>query len=203
METLFEILKVILPAVITSLFTFFITKYTYNNNRPLDKIEIAYNRIYYPIYKIISDKNITNDINEIIKRCKLYFTKYEKYADISTKKLFKELCGCNKETKKKSIYQSFKDNIYNRNYYLRRRLGYLEPSFIQLYKYAISGTKSLFRITIGLCLLYATLVLCGITMNISNMIFTSSAVIFTVSLVWIICELLWCFFRFLYYKIRK
>ena len=203
METLFEILKVILPAVITSLFTFFITKYTYNNNRPLDKIEIAYNRIYYPIYKIISDKNITNDINEIIKRCKFYFTKYEKYADISTKKLFKELCGCNKETKKKSIYQSFKDNIYNRNYYLRRRLGYLEPSFIQLYKYAISGTKSLFRITIGLCLLYATLVLCGITMNISNMIFTSSAVIFTVSLVWIICELLWCFFRFLYYKIRK
>ncbi|RKJ18871.1 hypothetical protein D7X48_16315 [bacterium D16-50] len=203
METLFEILKVILPAVITSLFTFFITKYTYNNNRPLDKIEIAYNRIYYPIYKIISDKNITNDINEIIKRCKLYFTKYEKYADISTKKLFEELCGCNKETKKKSIYQSFKDNIYNRNYYLRRRLGYLEPSFIQLYKYAISGTKSLFRITMGLCLLYATLVLCGITMNISNMIFTSSAVIFTVSLVWIICELLWCFFRFLYYKIRK
>ena len=203
METLFEILKVILPAVITSLFTFFITKYAYNNNRPLDKIEIAYNRIYYPIYKIISDKNITNDINEIIKRCKLYFTKYEKYADISTKKLFKELCDCNKETKKKSIYQSFKDNIYNRKYYLRRRLGYLEPSFIQLYKYAIPETKSLFRITIGLCLLYATLVLCGITMNISNMIFTSSAVIFTVSLVWIICELLWCFFRFLYYKIRK
>jgi len=48
-------------------------EYTYNNNRPLDKMEIAYNRIYYPIYKIISDKNITNDINEVIKRCKLYF----------------------------------------------------------------------------------------------------------------------------------
>ena len=203
METIFEILKVILPAIITSLFTFFITKYTYNNNRPLDKMEIAYNRIYFPIYKIISDKNMSDDIDEVIKRSKSYFTKYDKYIDVSTKRIFGNLCSCNKVAKKKSIYQSFKDNIYNRNSYLRIRLGYLEPNFIQLYKYATPGSKSLFRITIGLCLLYATLVLCGITMKISNMIFTASVAIFTVSLVWIICELLWCFLRFLYYKIRK
>lgn len=63
METLFEILKVILPAVITSLFTFFITKYTYNNNRPLDKIEMAYNRIYYPIYKNVFDNGIIQSKN--------------------------------------------------------------------------------------------------------------------------------------------
>lgn len=203
METIFEILKVVLPAIITSLFTFFITKYTYNNNRPLDKMEIAYNRIYFPIYKIISDKNMSDDIDEVIKRSKSYFTKYDKYIDVSTKIIFGNLCNCNKVAKKKSIYQSFKDNIYNKNSYLRRRLGYLEPNFIQLYKYATSGSKSLFRITICLCLLYATLVLCGITMNISNMIFTASVAIFTVSFVWIICELLWCFLRFLYYKIRK
>lgn len=203
METLFEILKVILPAVITSLFTFFITRYTYNNNRPLDKLEIAYNRIYYPIYKIISDKNIDKNINEVIKRSKSYFTKYEKYADLSTKRLFEALCNCNKEAKKKSIYQSFKDNIYNRNSYLRRRLGYLEPGFIQLYRYSTPVSKSLFRITIWLCMLYISLIVCSITMNISNVIFTASVVIFTISLILIIGELLWCFLRFLYYKIRK
>lgn len=203
MEIIFEILKVVLPAIITGLFTFFITKYTYSNNRPLDKMEIAYNRIYFPIYKIISDKNISNDINEVVDKCKIYFVKYDKYIDISTKRLFKTLCNCNKDAKKKSIYKNFKGNIYDRNSYLRRRLGYLEPNFVQLYKYTTPGAKSLFRITIGLCLLYATLILGGITMNISNIIFTASVVIFAVSLVWIICELLWCFLRFLYYKIRK
>lgn len=201
METLFEILKVILPAIITSLFTFFITKYTYNNNRPLDKIEIAYNRIYYPIYKIISDKNI--DINEVIKISKSYFTKYEKYADLSTKRLFEALCSCNKEAKKKSIYQSFKDNIYNRNSYLRRRLGYLEPGFIQLYRYSTPASKSLFRITIWLCMLYIALIICSITMNISNVIYTAFVVIFFISLILTIFELLCCLLRFLYYKIMK
>lgn len=203
MKTLFEILKVILPAIITSLFTFFITKYTYNNNRPLDKIEIAYNRIYYPIYRIISDKNIDKNINEVIKRCESYFTKYEKYSDLSTKRLFEALCNCNEETKKKSIYQSFKDNIYNRNSYLRRRLGYLEPGFIQLYRYSTPASKSAFRIAIWVCVLYVALIVCNITANISNTIFNVSVTTFVIFFILIICELLWCFLRFLYYKIRK
>lgn len=203
METIFEILKVILPAIITSLFTFFITKYTYNNNRPLDKMEIAYNRIYFPIYKIISDKNMSDDIDEVIKRSKSYFTKYDKYIDVSTKRIFENLCNCNKVAKRKSIYQNFKDNIYNRNSYLRRRLGYLEPNFLQLYKYAPPVSKSLFRITIGLCVLYITLVLYSITVNISSIVSNIFVVLFTISLLWIICEVVWCFTRFLYYKIRK
>lgn len=203
METIFEILKVILPAIITSLFTFFITKYTYNNNRPLDKMEIAYNRIYFPIYKIISDKNMSDDIDEVIKRSKSYFTKYDKYIDVSTKIIFGNLCNCNKVAKKKSIYQSFKDNIYNRNSYLRRRLGYLEPNFIQLYKYATSGAKSLFRIFMGVCVMYIALIACSITMSVSNTIFNFFVAIFTISLLWIMCELIWCFLRFLYYAVRR
>ena len=47
MEIILNLFKVILPAITTGLFTFFITKYTYNRNRPIDKIEIAYDRIYY------------------------------------------------------------------------------------------------------------------------------------------------------------
>lgn len=201
MRTIYEILKIILPTIITGLFTFFITKYTYNKNTPLDKIEISYNRVYYPLHRIISDKSI--DINEAISKSKIYFTKYDKYVDISTKNLFKSLCECTKETKKKSIYQSFKNNIYNRNSYLRRRLGYLEPNLLQLYKYATSGAKSLFRITISFCIAYSTLVLCSIIINISNMVYNFFVCVFGVSLLWIIGEFIWCLLRFLYYKIRK
>lgn len=200
MKNLYEILKVVLPAIIAGLFTFLHGKYTYNKNIPLDKLEITYNRVYYPLYKIILNNN---DINTIINKSKIYFLKYAKYIDISTIRLFNSLCECDNKTKRKSIYQSLKDNIYNRNSYLRRRLGYLEPDFIQLYKYSTPSVKSLFRIIIGVCILYISLISCGITMNNLNTIFIISAAIFIVSILWIMCELIWCFLRFLYYKIRK
>ena len=68
MEIILNLFKVILPAITTGLFTFFITKYTYNRNRPIDKIEIAYDRIYYPLFRIISDECNNNDINNVIHR---------------------------------------------------------------------------------------------------------------------------------------
>jgi len=201
MENIFNILKIILPAITTGLFTFLITKYTYNRNKPLDKLEIAYNRIYYPLYRIITDDN--NDINNIINKSKVYFIKYDKYIDISTKRLFDSLCNTNKETKRKSVYRNFKNNIYNQNSYLRRRLGYLEPSFAKLYKYSTPSTKSLFRITLEFCVIYITLILCSITMNKWNVIFSLSTIIFSISLIILICEIIWCLLRFLYFKIRK
>lgn len=199
MEILFEILKIVLPAIIGGLFT----KYTYNKNMPLDKLEIAYNRIYHPIYRIIFDKNIGEDINQVINRSKIYITKYNKYIDISTKKIFDELCKCNNETKKKSIYRNFKNIIYDRNTYLRRRLGYLEPNFIQIYKYATPESKSLFRFFMELCVVYISLFSCGITMNRFNIIFNISIAVFAMFILLIIGELIWCLLRFLYYKIRK
>lgn len=203
METIFEILKVVLPAIIAGLCTFLITKYTYNKNRPLDKLEIAYNRVYYPIYKIMSDKNTNNDIDTIIDKSKTYFTKYDKYIDISTKRLFDLLSECDKEAKKKSIYHSFKDNIYNRNSYLRRRLGYLEPNFIQIYKYSTPATKSLFRIWIEFLVIYITIILCGITINRWKVVSYIFAILFVVVAVIIFIEIVLCISRFAYYKIKK
>lgn len=118
MKTFFEVCKEILPAIIAGLFTFLITKYSYNKNRPLNKLEIAYNRIYYPIYRIISDKNVSRNIDEVIEKSSIYITKYDKYVDLYTKRLFETLCCCNKEAKKKAIYNSFKDNIYSKNSFL-------------------------------------------------------------------------------------
>lgn len=53
-DTFIEILKAVLPVIITGIITFLITKYSYHKNIPLDKLEIAYNRIYYPIYCLIT-----------------------------------------------------------------------------------------------------------------------------------------------------
>lgn len=203
METLFEILTVILPVIITGLITFFITKYKYNRNGPLDKLEFAYNRVYYPLYRIISDKNMSKDIDIVINKSSTYIIKYDKYIDISTKELFDELCNCNKVAKKKSIYQSFKNIIYDRNSYLRRRLGYLEPNLIQTYKFTIPELQSLYKIFIGLCVVYISLISCGVFMNRSNVIYNVSIIILVLSFSWFVLELIRCLLRFLYYKIRR
>lgn len=203
MGTAFEISIVILPAIITGLFTTFIAKYKYNRNIPLDKMEIAYNRVYYPLYKIISDKNLGENVDEVINRSRIYLVQYNKYIDVSTKKLFNKLCNCNKEAEKKTIFQSFKNNIYSRNSYLRRRLGYLEPNFIQSYTYSTPAEKSLIRIFMDLCIIYISIIICGISINRFNTIFNFSIAIFSILFLWILCELIWCFLRFLYYRIRK
>ena len=96
------------------------------------------------------------------------------------------------------------NNIYSKKSYLRRRLGYLEPNFIELYKYAMPSAKSFFRIAIELFVIYVVLILCSITEKISNKIFYEICLaIFIVIFIIIIIEVVWCFMRFLYYKIRK
>ena len=54
MKSFIEILKTILPAIVTGIFTFIVTKYNYTKNIPLDKMETAYDKIYYPIYNSMS-----------------------------------------------------------------------------------------------------------------------------------------------------
>lgn len=203
MEIAYEISIVILPAIITGLFTSAVTKYKYNKNIPLDKMEISYNRVYYPLYKIISDKNLGENVDEVINKGKIYLIKYNKYVDVSTKRLFDKLYNCHKEAEKKAIFQCFKNNIYSRNSYLRRRLGYLEPNLIQSYTYSTPVEKSLIRIFIDLCVIYISIFTCGISINRLNTIFKFSIAVFSIFVLWIIIEIIWCLLRFLYYRVRK
>lgn len=201
MNSIFEMAKVILPVLITNIFTFIITKYTYNRNTPLDKLEIAYNRIYYPICRIIHNEN---DMQKNMNQIEVYLYKYNKYVDNSTMRLFKLFQKCKKVARKRSIYIQFKDNVYNRHSYLRRRLGYLEPNFAQLYKCFMPSEKSFFRISIELCIIYCAIMSDEITANISNIKnYNIFSIVFITILFIVIFELVWCFIRFLYYKIRK
>lgn len=202
-KNFYEILKNILPAIIAGLFTLFITRYTYNRKKPLDKLEISYNRVYYPIFRITMDAHIDYDIDKAIDKCKIYFLKYDKYIDLSTKRLFESLCKCTNETKKKSIYINFRDYIYNRNFYLRRKLGYLEPNIIQSYKYSMPNEKSFVRIFIELIILYISVIACGIFINVSDTLLTISVSILIIFLLCFICEIILCALRYLYYKIKK
>lgn len=196
METLFEIIKIILPAIITGMITFLITKYTYNNNRPVDKLEIAYNKIYYPLSKIIKNENI----DSVIDISKFYINRYYKYVDYSTLKAFRTLCKCDTNTKKKEAYQIFKDNIYNRSSYLRRRLGYLEPSFLQMYTYSTKSEKSTIRILFELLGVYLFVFIGNLfTGNVQGVLICIAFVI----LIIMIIELIYKFAIFLWYKIKK
>lgn len=154
MKNFIEILKIILPAIITGFFTFFITKYNYSKNVPLDKMEISYNKVYYPLYKIIYNnkeyKQIKN-IKKIIKQISFYINKHNmKYIDRSTYNSFILL----KDKPNKDNYNNFKNNIYDRNSYLRRRLGYLEPNFIQSVKYLSKDDKFIFYCAVDGLIIY-------------------------------------------------
>lgn len=202
MEAIYEISKAILPAIIAGIFTFFITKYTYSNNKPIEKLELAYNRVYYPIYKIVTNRNEKLDIENNKIKIRKYLIKYDKYIDISTKRLFESLCKCNKEAKKKSLYQNFVSNIFNKNSYLRRRLGYLEPNIAEMYKYSTPSARSLFRIIIEFSLICIAFSLGVLFEGIKNKVYFNISIYFSVICFYLlIIEAIWCLLRFIYYKI--
>ena len=196
MENILEILKIILPAVITGISTFLITKYTYNKNRPLDKLEVAYNRVYYPLYRLVCNNS---DIDLIIDKSKIYFDKYDKYVDGSTLRAYDFLCECDTSAKKKTALSNFKNNIYDRNSYLRRRLGYLEPSIFKIYTYSSSNDKFKLRILFEVLAAYLFIFASQLFRN-KQSFFIYAVVLFVF---FILVELLIKLFMFIYYKIRK
>lgn len=200
METFFEILKVAIPALVTGMFTFIITRYTYKRNVPLEKMELAYNRIYYPIYIILKRQNKKPDIDFVISKSLLYLNKYSKYADASTLNAFKLLHECKNNSQKDDLYQNFKNNIYAKNSYLRRRLGYLEPNFLQTYKYSSKSEKSTYRISVEALVMYICLIIGSETQDTIQSIFVSICAVFFIIL---IIEIIFKFIGFIWYRIKK
>ncbi len=203
MSMIFEILKGVLPVVISVMLSFLLTKYTYYGNIPLDKLEIAYKRIYYPIYRIISERGNDEDIDWIISESKLYFQKYDIYIDNSTKRAFRDLIKSTDSTQRKVLYINYKNNIYDRNSFLRRRLGYLESGILQMYKYLSPTAKASLRIVLELCLLYIMSILYVIFETLMNnlakvFLFVSETIFFI-----IVVEIIIMIFKLIYYKIRK
>lgn len=143
MNILIEIVKIAAPSLVTGIFTFLITKYSYNRNIPLDKLEVSYNRVYYPIIRLINGRD---DIDtEVLDKCETYFRKYEKYVDKSTLMAFRYLKN---NIKLKKAKTNFNNNIYAMDIKLRRRLGYPEPNIFNVYTYANPFDKRLLRVAL-------------------------------------------------------
>lgn len=120
---------------------------------------------------------------------------------------FKTLVDSNTYAKKKTAYEKFEDNIYERNSYLHSRLGYLEPSFFQMYKYLSFSQKLSFRFALELLFLSAFLILgiSGIKVlyDISVIGVSIIIVIFVIEVVNCLWNAIWALLKSLYYKIRN
>lgn len=193
-----EKLNPLIASLISGFISFFIAKYTYHRNVPLDKLETAYNRVYYPLYNIIKMDNI--DAETAIEKITPYMQKYRKYVDRATIIAFNDLCRCETNAKRKAAYENLKNNILDRNSRLRRRLGYLEPNIIQLYKCFSASEKSTFRIIMEICVMYAFIIFGGVTQGKVQNFFLLIVVGFWII---ILSELTWKLIKHVYYKIRK
>ena len=141
-----DILKIVTQIILTGIISFLITRYTTRRNLPLDKLEKAYNKVYYPIYCLIVDEN-DKGVAFVIRKSTKYLEKHKKYVDRSTKIAFENLKKNYDELEyDKSLYDNFKLNIYNYNSKLRRQLGYLEPNIYTMYKYNTPTKRYVMRI---------------------------------------------------------
>lgn len=188
-----EILKIILPAINAGICTFLVTKYSYDQNVPLEKFEIAYNRVYYPIYCITKDH--CNDHKLVIEKSEQYFLKYKKYVDRSTLHAFnnmKEYENTDLSSKEElRAFNKFKDNIHDKNSYLRKKLGYLEPNIFILCAYNTLAQNQLIRIFLEIFIVYIIVAITSIThilFNTFNYWFLLFALIIVIIALWeIIC----------------
>lgn len=164
MKPSFEIIKTVLPPIIAAMTAFLVAKYNYSKNRPLDKLEIAYNHMYYPIYRIVRELNQDECIAKIDKIEK-YINTHKKYCDRSTIvafNYFKECVSQQNNRKIKKSYKNFRDNIFSRNSYIRRQLGYLEPNILNVYTYSTPSEKRTFRILFEFVAIYISVFLINI-----------------------------------------
>lgn len=182
MNTFMDILKELLPVIGTGLFTFLITKYSYHKNVPLDKMEITYSRLYYPIYRLTQDNKNTS---EVIVESEKYLKKYGKYADRSTVTAFVFLYDNQDD---KNAYANYRNNIFNICIRLRRRLGYLEPSLLNMYTYSAPKDKSLLNILFEVMFMYISLMLFSVSSDVSWMAIV--ALIFWIAFVGFVIEII-------------
>lgn len=188
----------ILPPIITGIFGFYIAKYQSNRNAPLEKLEIAYNRIYCPVSRLLHrEPNFKEiDVDSVISTVSSYLAKYENYADRSTLMAFRSLC----KYKNKETYQNFQNNIYTNSAYLRRRLGYLEPSIIQTYMYLSKTEQSTIRLILEFAATYFFFILSTLPFGDIHTICLSLGV---AAVIILILEIIVKFLHFVYHKTKK
>lgn len=204
MERVIDIVKVVAPSIITGISTFLITSYKYNKNIPLDKLEKAYNKIYYPINCLTKSDM---DISQIVKRCKRRLNKHRKYADRSTLMAFEYIKDKANLNIKDDEYINFINNIFNINIKLRRRLGYLEPTVFDMVRYSSSSEKRILRMLLEMLGIYVPAIIAPYVhdffYNVVVAIFVVFFGIFVIELAILIIGLIWNGIKKIIIKLKK
>lgn len=155
-----EIITGSFPVIITGIYTFILTKYSFYKNVPLDKLEISYNRVYYPLYRMLRNtpyKNVNHV--KILNDSHFIFLKYDKYVSLSTRNVYENYKEMhiyhhhnNKEMKK--YYLNYANNVLEYNIRLRNKLGYPHVSIIESYKYLPKTDKNIIDMGFLLTMIY-------------------------------------------------
>lgn len=142
----------------TGLITFLVTKYTISWNVPLDNMKIAYNRVYYPLVRVMRDTTYkTVDHQELQKLMEHLLLKYDKYISPSTVRTYKNyLRAFNKDNNKniKTEYLQFYDDVILFSSKLRGKLGYVSASNFENYKSLPKSDQRVFKLSVTFLFLY-------------------------------------------------
>ena len=143
MDVILEISLELIPVVAAGIITFLTTKYSQNKKVPLDKMERAYNHVYYPLYRLVRNRKCS-DINqeELQNKMNSILDKYDKYISQSTRNIYADYIA-NIHLKKcsKKYLQNFQDNILAYNSKLRIILGYPQAGVWEMYSCQNAGCK--------------------------------------------------------------
>lgn len=136
MSALQEIISGIIIAVVTGTITFFITRYSYRNQTTIDKLEIAYNGFYYPVFQYIFEHPKLTEYGELIALCDILMKEHEKYLSLKTVEIYHLLKKANEKNDKANMihwYDAFEKNIKQSNNRLRYRIGYFQSEIYDSY----------------------------------------------------------------------
>lgn len=159
METIIKYLSEISPVLITGIFTIYIAVYTYQKNRPLDKIEKSYEYIYYPLYKKMRNQTMEELVQEgFWDEIERIFLEYDIYLSQSTRNSYQyciDLIEKGESNRKiKSAFVRFQNNIYYYNNSLRNKLGYPQADIIEAYRYMPKESKRIIKVCITFISIY-------------------------------------------------
>lgn len=123
-------------SLITGAIGFGIAMFQCNRSAPLEKMEISYNRIYYPMSLLLRSKSY-KEINqeEVRGKMDLLLKKYDKYISQRTRYTYSKYLKAFEKGKKRKIkntFQDFMNDILYNNSKLRWKLGYPQASIWEM-----------------------------------------------------------------------
>lgn len=185
----------VICTIIGAIITRFIAKIA--NPKPSQYLQIAYDKVYYPLYRELREKKQSNS-NINYAEFRDFFGELieenDKYVDQTTINVynqFNDAVNQNNEYKIREIYNGkIWENITYTNNKLRRILGYLQPNLFQIYMYSSIKAKFFLNfatlITLELICIQVAFILYSIEIVVIISVYTAMTImgLIIVNIIW-------------------